>query len=606
MSFFKELNRRNVFRVGTAYLVAAWLLLQVVDLVLDAVPAPGWVMQIFLLATAVGFPIVLLFAWAYEITPEGLKSEKDVDRDQSITSQTGRRLNRLTIVVLIVAVAVLLTDKFVLQQEPASEMAGSEIERSVAVLPFVAMSNGPDDEYFADGITEEILNSLSQLPELLVTARTSAFALKGQDVSIPEIAARLGVAHVVEGSVRRAGEQLRITAQLIRADDGFHLWSDTYDRSNKDSLGVQAEIAEKVASALEIVLDEEQLARMRSVGLRNPEAFIAFQRGSELYDLSHGSEGQLELLVEANTWFDKAIALAPEFYNAYLLHSDQYAHLLIEAANGRAIPEEELKAAISHMERDFEQAMRFAPDEPRRLAASFDLALLSGRWRGLTAMFDEIVKQQSCWLPNWLNLSTVPFGRAREFLITQQKLLSCDPLSYSGWWSAAQSNIWLGEHKEAIEVASRGLEATSHIRLRQQLILAHVGAGQFDQAEIAIDRGALSERFASTMRVAVAAASGDAAKTKALINDFVAAGFEDNEEVIVMRARAGERDLANKLAAEIDARPFGFLLLINVPMVCVCGAPFELEETPNFARLIEDASLPWPPASPIEWPLKDW
>ena len=606
MSFFEELNRRNVFRVGTAYLVAAWLLLQVVDLVLDAVPAPDWVMQIFLLATAVGFPIALLFAWAYEITPEGVKSEKDVDRSHSITSQTGRRLNRLTTVTLIIAVALLLTDKFVLQKMPADEMAGAEVVRSVAVLPFVAMSDGPDDEYFADGITEEILNSLAQLPELLVTARTSAFTFKGQDVSIPEIAAKLGVAHVVEGSVRRAGEQLRITAQLIRADDGFHLWSDTYDRSSKDSLGVQAEIAEKIASALEIVLDDEQLEKMRSVGLRNPEAFIAFQRGQKLYDLSHGNEESLELLVEANTWFDKAIALAPEFYDAYVLHSDQSAHLLIEAGNGRAFPEEELTAAVVQIEEDFNKAMRFAPDEPRRLAASFDLAIFTGRWRGLSSMFDEIVKLQSCWLPGWYELSTIPFGRAAEALVTQQKLISCDPLGYSGWQAAARSNIWLGEHEAAIEVASRGFEATSHIQVRYQLILAHVAAGQFDQAEILIDRGVRNERLAGALQVRIAAARGDAAKTNTLINDFIAAGFEENEELIVLLAVAGERDLVNKLVAEIDARPFGFLQLIQLPLVCACGAPFDLENTPNFAKLIEDASLSWPPASPIEWPLKDW
>jgi len=283
----------------------------------------------------------------------------------------------------------------------------------------------------------------------------------------PPVAAKLGVAHVVEGSVRRAGEQLRITAQLIRAADGFHLWSDSYDRSSEDSFGVQAEIAEKVVAALDVVLDEEQLRKMHSVGLSNPEAFIAFQKGRELFDLAHGSGlvGQ-ELLVEANVWFDKALGLSPGLSQAYARHSDQYAHLLINAGDGHAIPEEELTAAIEQIEKDLSNAIRYAPDESQRLAASFELALLTGKWRGLSAMFDEIAKQQVCRQPAWLNMTTLAYGKAREYLTMQQTLIRCDPLSYAGWWNAARSYMWLGEHEAAIETTRNGLEATSHIRLR--------------------------------------------------------------------------------------------------------------------------------------------
>jgi TolB-like protein len=181
------------------------------------------------------------------------------------------------------------------------------------------MSSGPDDEYFADGLTEEILNSLTLLPELLVTARTSAFAFKGTDVSIPEIALQLGVAHIVEGSVRRSGEQIRITAQLIRSSDGFHLWSETYDRSSADSFGVQAEIAGKVAAALDVVLDQEQLARMRTSGLRNPEAVITYQKAVEAaaYAYEGTQSGLVEELFTANQFLDQVIALEPDFSAAH-------------------------------------------------------------------------------------------------------------------------------------------------------------------------------------------------------------------------------------------------------------------------------------------------
>jgi len=232
---FQELKRRNVFRVAIAYLAVAWLVIQVSDIVLDNIAAPAWLMKALLFFLAIGFPIAALFAWAYEMTPEGIKREKDVDRSVSITQDTGQKLNRTIIAVLVAAVGFLLVDKFMLQ-EAAPETAVTD--KSVAVLPFVAMSRGQDDEYFADGLTEEILNSLTRVPELLVTARTSAFHFKGQDIPVPEIAATLGVAHVVEGSVRRDGERLRVTAQLIRAADGFHLWSRNYDRETADTFGV--------------------------------------------------------------------------------------------------------------------------------------------------------------------------------------------------------------------------------------------------------------------------------------------------------------------------------------------------------------------------------
>ena len=255
--------------------------MQLADIVLDNVTAPEWVMQVLMLFIIIGFPVALIFAWAFEMTPEGIKREHEVDRSVSITDKTGRKLDFIVIGVLGIAVAFLLIEKFGEDDAPVTD-------KSVAVLPFVAMSSGPDDEYFAAGLTEEILNSLAGLPDLLVTARTSAFHFKGQDLPpIPEIAAILGVAHIVEGSVRRDGERLRITAQLIRATDSIHLWSETYDHDSEDTFAVQTDIAEKIATALDVVLDDEQLARMHAVGLRDPEAYVAYQKGIELFEIAH-------------------------------------------------------------------------------------------------------------------------------------------------------------------------------------------------------------------------------------------------------------------------------------------------------------------------------
>lgn len=600
---FEELKRRNVIRVAFAYLAAGWLVLQVVELVLENTSAPAWVMQVFLLAVAVGFPFAVLFAWAYEMTPEGIKREHEVDREQSITQQTGRKLNRAIIIVLAAAVALLLVDKFVLREDAAPAVA--DADKSVAVLPFVAMSRGPDDEFFADGLTEEILNSLTRIPELLVTARTSAFHFKGADIPIPEIAATLGVAHVVEGSVRRSGDRLRVTAQLIRAQDGFHLWSETYDHDSSDAFGVQTDIAEKIAAALDVVLDDAQLEKMRSVGLQNPEAYVAFQKGVALYLEAHGSGEQLEKLLAANEWFEKTMALAPEFADSYSYHADIFTHTLMGEESDEPPSDAELNAAMSSFEEDLGNAMRVAPDEARRSANAYDLDFVTGRWRGLNSRFQQVVQQNSCYQPNWPEIMTDPFGRAAEVLTLGQRQIDCDPLSFSGWMLASNASQWLGDFEAAIETSRLGFETTGHIIMTHDLVKAHVGAGNFEEATTIAHREFRGERTRLLALLAIASAQGDAARVNALLEQY-----EPMEEAIsdlmISFARAGLRQRANETAAEIDAAPFGYLTLIRAIYSCICGAPFDLEATPDFAKRIEDAELPWPPLAPINWVLKDW
>jgi TolB-like protein/tetratricopeptide (TPR) repeat protein len=601
---FQELKRRNVFRVAIAYLAVAWVIMQAADIVFDNVAAPEWLMPVVLFFIVVGFPVALLFAWAYEMTPEGIKRERDVDRTVSITGKTGRKLDGIIIGVLGVAVIFLLVDRFALEKAPPE---AEVTDKSVAVLPFVAMSSGPDDEYFADGLTEEILNSLTRVPELLVTARTSAFHFKGEDIPpIPEIAAMLGVAHIVEGSVRRDGQRLRVTAQLIRAVDGFHLWSENYDHNTEDTFGVQSDIAEKIATALDVVLDDEQLDRMHAVGLRDPEAFVAYQKGVELFDLAHGSPTMLDDLLRANEWLDKALALAPDLSDAYLRHSDYFTHFLMDTVTNQEVSEAERSAAFEQLEQDLENAIRTAPGESQRLSATFDLAFVTGRWRGMPALFDKIVAQPACVRPNWLHMTTVAYGRARENLIVQERSINCDPISFGGWAGASGANRYLGNYDAAIDMASKGLEMTPHIRLTQQLILAYLAAGRFDDAELVINRDIRRSDRLLTQQFALAAARGDAATTELLLDEIAAASLENRQDLIVEFANSGNRDKANQQAAEMDSRPHGHLSLMIISTICNCGAPFDLEATPNFARLIAEANLPWPPDSPIDWPLKDW
>jgi TolB-like protein len=336
--FFAELKRRNVFRVAVAYLVAAWLLLQVTDIVLDNINAPDWIIQVFMLALVVGLPVALIFAWAFEMTPEGLKREKDVDRSRSITHHTGRKLDRVIIGILALAVVVLVVDR--VRHAQQDEIPGSaetaaadsaEAAPSIAVLPFVNMSSDPEQEYFSDGISEEILNSLAKVKELRVAGRTSSFAFKGQNQDLRQIGDTLGVEHILEGSVRKSGATVRITAQLIQVDDGFHLWSETYDRELTDIFAIQDEISSAILEQLKAHL----------VGLAETPAPAAADRtDSAVYDLyllarQRIYERKGPSIQAAAELLDRAIARDPQYAPAYaqrgitelLLSEDTYGTL---------------------------------------------------------------------------------------------------------------------------------------------------------------------------------------------------------------------------------------------------------------------------------------
>jgi TolB-like protein/thioredoxin-like negative regulator of GroEL len=327
MSFFEELKRRNVFRVGIAYAVAAWLLIQVTDIVFPRIGLPDSAVTLVIALLAIGFVPALIFAWAFEMTPEGLKREKEVDRSQSITTQTGRKLDRMVIGIMAVIIAFLLLDRFVLtddDSQPAvagetlapaideAEESTQDAGPSVAVLPFVNMSGDANNEYFSDGLTETLLHMLAQLPELRVAARTSSFSFKGKDAGIEEIARALKVAHVLEGSVQKAGNRVRITAQLIRAEDGFHVWSQNYDRTLEDIFAIQDEIAADVAGILDATL-LDGADRIGHVETSDLGAYDTYLRALEQQAI--GSYGSL---TTAESQFKQALGIDPEFDDAKL------------------------------------------------------------------------------------------------------------------------------------------------------------------------------------------------------------------------------------------------------------------------------------------------
>ncbi len=325
MSFFNELKRRNVFKVGVAYAVASWLLLQIIDLVLENINSPDWVMQVFMLFLAVGFPIAIIVAWAFEMTPDGVKLQKNVDPNQSINRHTGHQLNRGIIMILSMAIVLLLTDRFrdEIFGAPEAEEVKTEItsraaddqadaDISIAVLPFRDMSAAQDQSYFGEGIAEELLNALVKVDGLDVASRTSTFSLAGEKLDIPAIAARLGVNHILEGSIRTSGQQVRVTAQLIQVSKDVHLWSETYDGSLDDIFKIQDEITGKITDALKLQLGSGDLTSSSDVLTSNAEAYQLYLQGRHLWRQRNAAS-----INEAIRLFKQAVELDPGFSRAW-------------------------------------------------------------------------------------------------------------------------------------------------------------------------------------------------------------------------------------------------------------------------------------------------
>jgi TolB-like protein len=338
MSFFAELRRRNVVKVGIAYVVASWLLLQLTEVLTELLEIGPEVGKIVIVLLIVGFVPALIFAWAFEMTPEGIKREHEVERSQSIAPKTGRKLDFVIIGMLVLIAGYFIWEsRFKKGSEPFSQAdtkKGSEPfsqadteqiaesdgekraltpvvadKKSIAVLPFVNMSNDPDQEFFSDGLSEEILNALVKISDLRVISRTSAFAFKGKEMSIPQIAEQLGVSHVLEGSVRKAGNDVRITAQLIEVDTDSHLWSEAYSRTLDNVFDIQEEISTAIAGQLQLHLVSDASA---SRATENVEAYQLYLRGRHHYQ----ARG-LEDMRIAHGLLQQATDLDPDFDEAW-------------------------------------------------------------------------------------------------------------------------------------------------------------------------------------------------------------------------------------------------------------------------------------------------
>jgi TolB-like protein/Flp pilus assembly protein TadD len=346
LSFFREIRRRSVLRVAGLYLVGAWIIVQVAGTVLPMFDAPAWLPRTIVIVLAISFVPALVFAWAFELTPEGLKREKDVDRSTSGAPHTGKVLDRVIMVALALALGVFAFDRFVLsphreaKQQSAARQAGrsealveSYGEKSIAVLPFVDMSPNKDQQYFSDGIAEELLNLLAKVPQLRVISRSSAFSFKGKNVEVQEIARRLDVAHILEGSVRKAGNQLRITAQLIDARSDTHLWSETYDRPLDNIFAVQDEIAAAVVAQLKVKL----LGAAPQMQAADPQAYALYLQARQL-----GRQRTPEGFEQSIALYQQALAIDDNYAPAWAGLAESYRR---QTSNGRRPIDESVRLA---------------------------------------------------------------------------------------------------------------------------------------------------------------------------------------------------------------------------------------------------------------------
>ena len=455
MSFFSELKRRNVFRVGVAYLIGAWLLAQIADLLIDNIGAPDWVMKTLFVVLALGFPISLFFAWAFELTPEGVKRESEVDRSQSITSVTGRKLDRSIIVILLLALGYFAWDKYSAEPQAAAPDAPAavvetEIDRSIAVLPFVNMSADADNEYFSDGLSEELLNLLAKVDGLKVAARTSSFKFKKSEADIGEIGAQLHVAHVLEGSVRKSGNHARITAQLIKVDDGFHLWSETYDRELDNIFEVQDEIATAIVDALKLPLLGHDAKPLTSTTAT--DNFAAY----DLYLLGrhHARAFTEEGYKRAIEYYLKALEIDPSFAAAFSGLADAYIFL----ADFGNMPTGE---AYQLSQTAAEKALAIDPGSPEAHASMGLLLNNLSHEREAEGHFVKALQVNPNHVDAMLYYRSILTSQFRitEAMQMTERAVNADPLSYSVRRDIAIQFMWTRQYDDSLKVIQEFLAA---------------------------------------------------------------------------------------------------------------------------------------------------
>ncbi len=427
-NFFGELKRRNVYKVAVAYAVVSWLLVQAASIFLPAFDAPPWVMKIFIIVIIFGFPVALIFSWAFEITPEGIKLESEIDPNKSIKRRTGRKIVAVTIALAVVAAGlfvyqVVRSRSTSTSQSDASaaraEAATVPSNKSIAVLPFDNLSRDPDNAYFCEGVQDEILTRLAKVADLKVISRTSTQHFKSAPENLPQIAKQLGVMHVVEGSVQRAGDQVRVNVQLINALSDAHLWAETYDRRLIDIFSVESEIAKNIAESLQAKLTGSEKSSMAKAPTANPEAYELYLKGRFFWNKRSGAD-----LRKAIDYFNQAIAKDPNYALAYAGLADSY--LLLPNYGGMSTQE-----AISPARAAVRKALELDDSLAEAHASLGLLNTLQLHLEGAVGDFERAIqlKPNYATAHHWLMLGQLSLGRFDQAIAEGKRAVELDPLS---------------------------------------------------------------------------------------------------------------------------------------------------------------------------------
>jgi adenylate cyclase len=480
MNFFAELKRRNVYKVAVAYAVVAWLLIQAASIFLPAFDAPSWVMKIFIIVIIFGFPVALIFSWAFEITPEGIKLESEIEPNKSIKQRTGRKIVAVTIALAVVAAGLFVYQ--LVRSTAHSHLEGgapatpgtdglagarpSISNKSIAVLPFDNLSRDPDNAYFCEGVQDEILTRLAKVADLKVISRTSTQHFKSAPENLPEIAKQLGVAHILEGSVQKAGEQVRVNVQLINAITDAHLWADTYDRKLTDIFAVETDIAKTVADTLQAKLSGSEESSMAKTPTVNPEAYELYLKGRFFWNKRTGDD-----LRKSIEYLKQAIAKDPGYALAYAALADSYGLLRFY---GGASPAESVVPAQAAAKKALELDDSLAE-------AHASLGLIATEELEVNRAVNELeraiqLNPNYATAHHWLGLALATLRQSDRSVGELKRALELDPLSmiinadlsiiylYAGRYDAAEAQA-----RKTLEIDSRSFVAHYYLGAALQL-----------------------------------------------------------------------------------------------------------------------------------------
>ena len=585
MSLFAELKRRNVIRMAGLYLVGAWLIVQVAGTVFPMFGAPEWLPRSIVVLLALGFVPALVFSWVYELTPEGLKRDADVPLDQSVGAHTGRRMDRLIVVGLVAVIALLVADRFwpvAARKETVSVASVPNAQtRTIAVLPFINLSGDPDQEFFSDGITEEILNVLAGIEAFTVTSRTSSFHFKGKDKPLPEIARELRVDYVLEGSVRKAGQQVRITAQLIKVDGDAHLWSESWTRDLADIFAVQEGIARNVANELEARLSPRDEARLTRAGTHNVEAYEQYLRGRQLWN--QRSVASLDSAVEA---FEAALAADPDYADAWAGLAQTYAVIPEYAAFSSG--ERHASDATAKAHEAAHRALALDPDSSRALSArAYVRVMYEFDWAGAEDDYRTAIDYdpRDAGTRQWYGELLAYQRRWKESAVQYEAALALDPLAPVIHQSRGALTLFAGDPAaaladfEASSTLAPGFSFSAYMKT-----LALIDLRRFDDA-IAVAR-ALPDADREMM-LSIIAALQDPSRSNEALRRIMAHGRDAIPGRPQLLALVGRPDLAlpeleRLFAAEDPYRVFLYDMSVFEP----------LYDDPRFEALLRRIGLP--------------